>query len=58
MPPLLALCHLLTKSKGAEPWEVFLSPWDQAESPGFDISLPARGPSAGLVGLTWAGLWP
>lgn len=58
MPPLLALCHLLTKPKGAEPCEGVLSPWGQAESPGFGISLPGRGPHAGLVRLTWAGLWP
>lgn len=58
MPPLLALCHLLTKLKGAEPWEVVLSPWGQAESPGFGISLPGQGSHAGLVGLMWAGLWP
>lgn len=58
MPPLLALCHLLTTPKGAEPWEVVLSPWGHAESAGFGMSLPGQGPHAGLVGLTWAGLWP
>lgn len=58
MPPLLALCHLLIKPKGAEPWEVVFALWGQAESPGFGVSLPGQGPHAGLVGLTWAGLWP